>query len=402
MAVSYLIAGCRTPIGKYLGGLSSLSAPELGGHAIKGAVLRSGLEAVGFDQVLMGQVIQAGAGQAPARQAAAHAGIPTSVGAATVHKVCGSGLFAVMLADMAIRAGEYHRVVAGGMESMSQAPHLLRNGRAGWKYGDQSLLDSNDVDGLRCAKLGLSMGCVGEWLAQDAHISRLDQDQWSVTSHARAVRAQDEGKLAREIVPIQVMEMKKQVVLANDESPRRDCTMEGLAKLRPAFLSRLVNNTNENYSGTVTAGNASTLSDGAAALVVVDEATMRNVTTDWVFKIVGHATFAADHQRTFTAPVGAVRSLLKKTNYSVQDIDLFEINEAFAAQTVACVRELEIDPDKVNTQGGAIALGHPLGCSGARVLVALLNQLADRKLNRGIATLCLGGGEAVALMVERP
>lgn len=398
MASSYIVAGCRTPLGKYLGGLSTLRAVELGGHAIGAAVRRAGVNPAAIDQVIMGQVISAGAGQAPARQASVLGGLPTSVGAVTVNKVCGSSLYSVMLADIAIRAGEYRRVLAGGMESMSQSPHLLRQGRSGWKYGDQPLLDAVDIDGLRCANLDLSMGCIAEWTAKDSMISRQDQDQWAVRSHQLAVAAQDASAFTAEVIPITVIEARQPVIRQLDEGPRRDCSLDGLAKLKPAFLSSLVDSANQ---GSITAGNASTLSDGAAAVLIVDEATQRSLNTDWAFRIVGHCSHAADHQKIFTAPVGAVQKLISKVGLTVDEIDLFEINEAFAAQTLACIRQLGLEVDRVNVRGGAIALGHPLGCSGARVLVTLMHALVDNGKTRGIATLCLGGGEAVALMLER-
>lgn len=414
MASAYIIAGSRTPQGKFLGGLASASAAQLGGHAIRAACERSRLDPATIDQVIMGQVILAGAGQAPARQASTLAGLPASVGAVTVNKVCGSSLYAVMLADMAIRAGEYHRVVAGGMESMSQAPHLLRGGRSGWKYGQQSLLDTVDVDGLRCAHLHAAMGDIGEALAQSASISRQDQDQWAQRSHQRAIAAQDANDFVSEITPVQVSEGKKLVTRELDENPRRDCNLETLGKLSPAFtssprveptpssaLKQSSAPSADASPGTVTAGNASSLSDGGAALVIVDEQTFQNSQTDWAFRIVAHCNFAAAHQNIFTAPVGAVRELLRKTRRSAADIDLFEINEAFASQTIACVRELQLDEQRVNVRGGAIALGHPLGASGARVLVTLLHALVALNLNQGIASLCLGGGEAVAMLVER-
>lgn len=402
MNASYIVAGCRTPIGRFLGGLASLRSVELGGAAISGLLERSRIEAETVDQVIMGQVISAGVGQSPARQAGILGGLPTSVGGVTVNKVCGSGLYAAMMADVAIRAGEYRRVVAGGMESMSQAPHLLRGGRAGWKYGEQSLLDAIDIDGLRCAKLGLAMGCVGEWTAKDSSISRQSQDEWSVQSHARAIAAQDAGLLANEIVPVTVVEAKKQVARESDEGPRRDCTLEGLAKLKPAFMSALVQSEGDSsYAGTVTAGNASTLSDGAAAVLVVDEPSVAAISPAWAFRIVGHCSFADDHQRIFTAPVGAVRKLLANAKLNISDIDAFEINEAFASQTLACVRQLNIPEDRVNALGGAIALGHPLGCSGTRVLVTLVHRMVRDGGRYGVATLCLGGGEAVAMLIQR-
>ena len=402
MVPTYIIAASRTPQGKFLGSLSSLRSFELGGHAIQATVERSGLVPESIDQVIMGQVIPAGVGQAPARQAATHGGLPTSVGAVTVNKVCGSGLYSVMLADMAIRSGEYQRVIAGGMESMSHAPHLLRNGRSGWKFGEQALLDAVEIDGLRCAHSGLAMGCIAEWVAQGATISRQQQDEWAVRSHQNAIAAQESGTFSGEISPVVVMESRRPVEIVRDEGPRRDCKTESLAKLSPVFLSQLVANEGSvSYQATVTAGNSSTLGDGAAAVMVVNESGLKESKSGWAFRIVGHCSFADDHQKLFTAPVGAVQKLLQKTNMTVSQIDLWEINEAFSAQTLACVQELRLDVDRVNVCGGAIALGHPLGCSGTRVLVTLLHQLVARGLKRGVATLCLGGGEAVALMVER-
>lgn len=402
MASSYIISGCRTPIGKFLGGLSTLSAPKLGGIAIRQAIDRAKIDVESIDHVLMGQVLQAGCGQAPARQASVHAGIPTHVGCATINKVCGSGLYTAMLADMAIRAGEYRCVVAGGMESMSQSPHLLKNGRSGWKYGDQVLGDAIDVDGLRCAQLGLAMGCIGEWEALESHVSRADQDQWAASSHRRAVDAQFQGAFSNEIVEIAIRDSKRELTIGQDETPRKDCTIEGLAQLKPIFVSKLVQEMqSKDYTGTVTAGNASSLSDGAAAVIVVDESLLSKACGEFVYRIVGHHTFATNHQSIFTAPVGAILGLIKKTKLSLEDVDLFEVNEAFASQTLACIRALNLEPASVNANGGAIALGHPLGCSGARILVTLMHQLHARKLKRGIASLCLGGGEAVAMMIER-
>lgn len=402
MDSAYIIAGCRTPQGRFLGGLSSLRSTELAGHVIRETVGRAKLEPASIDQVIVGQVISAGAGQAPARQASTYGGLPSSVGAVTVSKVCGSGLYSVMMADMAVRAGVYHRVLAGGMESMSQAPHLLRSGRAGWKYGEQPLLDAIDIDGLRCVQEGVAMGCIAEWVAMDAEISRQEQDQWAVRSHQRAVAAQDGREFDAEIAPISVLESKKTVLCSADEGPRRDCNAERLANLSPVFVSPLVAPPGaEKYRGTVTAGNSSTLGDGAAAVIVVDKAMYSSHPTEWAFRIVDHCSHASEHRKIFTAPVGAVQKLLYRSKMSLAEIDLFEINEAFAVQTLACIRELGVDADCVNVCGGAIALGHPLGCSGTRVLVTLLHQLVSRGLRRGIAALCLGGGEAVAMLVER-
>lgn len=402
MPSSYIISGCRTPIGKFLGGLAKLQAVELGALAVAGAVERSGIEQSHLQQIIMGQVIQAGTGQAPARQAGTLAGLPNSIGAVTVNKVCGSGLYSVMLADMAIRAGEYRHVVAGGMESMSSAPHLLRQSRSGWKFGEQPLIDAIDFDGLRCPKLGLPMGCIAEWTAKEFAISRHDQDAWAARSHQLAKIAADTGRWDMEVIPVQTTENKKTVIRGNDECTRSNCTTENLSMLPPLFDSPLVaTDVACPYTTSVTAGNASTLSDGAAAVVVVDENTMLCNATQNAFRIVGHCTFASDHQKIFTAPVGAIEMLLAKTGKRISEVDLFEINEAFAAQVLACVQSLKLDLERVNVCGGAIALGHPLGCSGTRILVTLMNNLLARNLTCGIASLCLGGGEAVAMMIER-
>jgi acetyl-CoA C-acetyltransferase len=287
------------------------------------------------------------------------------------------------------------------MESMSQAPHLLNNGRTGWKYGDQLLVDAVDLDGLRCAQLGLVMGCLAEWTSADSQVSRADQDRWALQSHMRASAAQKSGDFDREIVPLFVQEAKKTVERKLDECPRPDTNLEGLAKLRPVFVSDLVTTIHSDYQATVTAGNASSLSDGAAAVVVVDQIALGSMKTDWAFRVVAHTNHAADHKMIFTAPVGAIEKLLHSTGLSAGEIDLFEINEAFASQTLACIRKLKLREDRVNLRGGAIALGHPLGCSGTRVLVTLIHTLLAKKLTRGIASLCLGGGEAVALLIER-
>ncbi len=391
MSNAYIVAASRTPVGKYLGGLSSLKAVELGAAAIRETIARSAVEPALVDQVIMGQVVSAGCGQAPARQASMLGGLSPSIGAVTVNKVCGSGLYSVMLADMAIRCGEYRCVVAGGMESMSTAPHLLRGGRIGWKYGNQSLLDAVDLDGLRCSHGDAAMGCYAESTATKESISRADQDHWAVQSHRRAIAAQDSGHFDKETVSITVQVGKQTQTTARDESPRRDSSPESLAKLSAAFAK----------DGTVTAGNASPLSDGGAAVLVVDESLSTSSNPGWKFRIVGHSSFAGDPSQLFVAPVGAVNRLLAKTKMQVQDVDLFELNEAFASQTIACQRQLGIDSDRLNIHGGAIAIGHPLGCSGTRVLVTLIHNLLATNKSIGVASLCLGGGEAVAMLIER-
>ena len=389
MTSAYIIAAARTPQGKLLGTLASQSAPKLASHAIGRLVQQSHLPFI--DQVVLGNVVSAGIGQAPARQAATLAGLESSIGAVTINKVCGSGLFSVMLADMAIRAGEYRTVIAGGMESMSRAPHLLLGSRTGHKYGPAQLVDALDSEGLVCAHLQQSMGLVAEALAQRLQIERRSQDEWAVRSHGLAAAAQNAGKFADQIVPVEVKIGKQITLCQHDETIRIDCSIDSLGRLAPAF----------DASGSVTAGNASSLADGAAAVTVVDEATYRSSRPVWAFRIVAHVTTAGPHADIFTAPALAVQELLRKTHRTLGDVDLLEINEAFAVQTLACIRELHADESKVNVNGGAIALGHPLGASGTRILVALIHELLARQQSTGIATLCLGGGEAVALMIER-
>ena len=393
MSTAYIIAAVRTPQGKLLGALASQSAPQLAAHAIRRAIELSQVSAFdqAIDHVILGNVVSAGVGQAPARQAATLAGLSNSIGAITINKVCGSGLASVMLADMAIRAGEYHTVVAGGMESMSQAPHLLAGSRHGIKYGSAQLIDALDSEGLNCAHLKQSMGCIAEQVARSLNIDRQSQDAWALRSHQRAIAAQQSGRFASEVVPIAITVGKQSFTCQIDEPPRAECSLESLARLSPAFAPQ----------GSVTAGNASSLADGAAAVVVVDDAALKKLNPDWAFRIVGHATVAGPHTEIFTAPARAVQALLHKTGRQMSDVDLLEINEAFAVQTIACMDALHADEAKVNVNGGAIALGHPLGASGARVLVTLIHELVARRQSIGIATLCLGGGEAVALMIER-
>ena len=387
MSNAWILSGVRTPIGRFLGEISHLTAPQLAGNVIRAAVTAARVDPTRIDEVILGQVLTSGVGQAPTRQAAIHADIPHSVGCATVGKVCGSGLYAIMLADRSLRAGDSSIVVAGGMESMSQAPHLLRNSRSGWKYGQLPLLDSIETDGLRCPHGSALMGVYAENVAREFGIDRRAQDEWSIQSHQRAIVAQRSGAFASEIVPIAAA--NNDLVLM-DGGPRADSSLDKLAKLKPAFDS----------SGTVTAGNSSTLSDGAAAVVVVSETVRKSVPDQIAFRIVASAIYAAKPQDLFLAPVGAINKLLEQAGRSVTEVDLFEINEAFASQTIACMRELRIAPDRLNVHGGAIALGHPIGCSGARVLVTLMHALQTRGQTLGVASLCLGGGEAVAMMIE--
>lgn len=391
MSSSYLVSGCRTPIGKFLGGLALFSAPQLGGLSLKETLARAGASPEELDQVIMGQVVAAGAGQAPARQALLHAGIPDTVGAITVNKVCGSGLAAVMLADAMIRAGDASLIAAGGMESMSQAPHLLRGTRAGWKYGGQRVDDALESDGLRCAIGQASMGCYADATAAKYGVSRADQDAFALQSHQRTIAAQQSGLWNAEVISVTDTSGKTPRTIAADEAPRADSTIEALAKLRPAF----------DASGTATAGNSSPLSDGAASVLVVNEQRAKAGRFPWQFRIAAQANSAGPPSELFVAPAEAIRLALKRAGKLVADIHLFEINEAFASQTLACQRLLEIPLDRLNIHGGAIALGHPIGASGARVLVTLLHALVAAKQTWGVASLCLGGGEAVALVVER-
>jgi acetyl-CoA C-acetyltransferase len=389
MNASYLIAGCRTPIGKLLGGLSSIPAPRLGAVAVAEAIRRAGLPLDAVEEVIMGNVLSAGLGQAPARQAALFAGLPATVAAVTINKMCGSGLKAVMLADQAIRAGDAQVIVAGGMESMSRAPFLITGARPGWKFGDQQVRDSMLLDGLWCAIEDLAMGAEADYIAETRGVSRADQDAFAAESHRRALARL--GMKLDEIVPVTVTGGKTETVVSQDEGPRPDTTLESLAKLRPAF----------GKTGTVTAGNASQISDGAAAVVVVSETVARSSRSPVKARIVASATSGVAPKEIFIAPVTAVQNVLAKAQMTLADIDLIELNEAFAAQCLACMRPLEADSKKTNIHGGAIALGHPIGASGARVLVTLLYALAERGLKRGLASLCLGGGNAVAMIIER-
>jgi acetyl-CoA C-acetyltransferase len=391
MSDAFLLSAARTPIGKYLGGLADLSAPELGAVAVREAVRRAAAPPERIDEVLMGNVLQAGVGQNPARQAALKAGLPDTVAAVTINKVCGSGLKAVMLAAQAVRAGDAELLVAGGMESMSRAPYLLFGARAGWKYGDQKVVDAMIHDGLWCAFEGCHMGDSAEYIAAKCSISRAEQDRFSAQSHQRAAAAWERGAFAAEVVPVTVGSGPKARTVSRDEGVRPDSTAEGLARLKPSFKE----------GGTVTAGNASMLSDGAAALVVGSARAAERLGTRPVARVIAYATSGVAPRDIFLAPVSAVRQVLEKARLGLPDIDLLELNEAFAAQMLACGKELKLDESKVNVNGGAIALGHPIGASGARVLVSLLYALEQRGGKRGLAALCLGGGNAVAMVVER-
>jgi acetyl-CoA C-acetyltransferase len=391
-----IVAAARTPIGKFLGGLSTLSAPELGAIAIREAVKRAGISPEDVQEVIMGQVIQGGTGQAPARQAALKAGIPATVSAVTVNKVCGSGLKAVMLAAQSIKAGDNQVIVAGGMESMSNAPYYVYGMRNGAKLGDQQMVDGMIKDGLWCASCNVHMGGHAEHTAKKAKVSREEQDRFAAKSHEKAICAIDSGKFKEEIVPVEIAGKKGTTIIDTDESPRRDTTPDSLSKLRPAFGGK-----GDNSDLSVTAGNASSLNDGAAATVVVSEEYAENNGLEILGRITGYATGATEPQELFFAPIYAVQNLMKKTGDRIDDYDLIEANEAFASQALADGEGLGWDWNRVNVNGGAIALGHPIGASGARVLTTLLYALKDRGARKGLATLCLGGGDAVALSVER-
>jgi acetyl-CoA C-acetyltransferase len=386
-----IVSAARTPIGKFQGAYKDLAATDLGAIAIRAAVERAGVDAALIDECIMGNVIGAGLGQAPARQAALRGGLPDSVGALTINKVCGSGLKAVMLAGALIRSGEARVIVAGGMENMTCGPHLLPQARAGYRLGNGELVDATVHDGLWCAFENHHMGNSAEWIARRFDVGRAAQDAFAQQSHARAIAAQDAGSFAEEIVPVAAPAARgKAVTVSADEPPRRDSDAKALAGLRPAFAS----------DGTVTAGNAPGITDGAAALVVTSAQAAHELGLRPLARVIGSAQAAVKPLELFTAPVFAMRRLMQRTDTSMDSYDLFEINEAFAAQVVANGRELGIDWDRLNVNGGAIALGHPIGASGARVLVTLIHTLMRRGGGRGIASLCLGGGEAVALAIE--
>ncbi len=399
----YIVGVARTPIGKFGGALASVSAVELGGIAIRAAVDRASLPVgTAIDEVLMGQVLQAGAGQAPARQAALRAGLASSTPATTINRVCGSGLKALMLGAASIRAGDAEIVVAGGMESMNQAPYLLPGARFGLRLGDGKLVDSTVHDGLWCAFEDCHMGTHAERVAIRANVSREDQDAFALASHRRAVAAQDAGRFNAEIVPVTVRDSKGvETVVSRDEGPRRDTSPEGLARLRPAFPLPTGEDRGSASAGTVTAGNAPGITDGAAATVLASGAAVDRLGLRPLARIVGYAQAEVDPKWLFLAPVQGVRRLLDRTGLSIGDFDLIEINEAFAAQVLADGRELGFDWDRVNVNGGAIALGHPIGASGARIVVTLVHELLHRGGRLGLATLCLGGGGSVAMAIQR-
>lgn len=385
-----IVSAARTPIGSLLGSFKDFPAPDLGAAAIRASLERAGLEPSRIEEVIMGNVLGAGVGQAPARQAALKANIPPTVSAVTVNKVCGSGLQAVMFAAQAIRVGDAHAIVAGGMENMTRAPHLLFNLRAGQKLGDSKLIDSMVFDGLTCAFEGCHMGNHAEHIATKFGVSREDQDRFAAQSQQRAAKAISDGVFQEEITPITIPSRKGDTIVDTDEGPRPETTAEALARLRPVF----------DNEGTVTAGNASTISDGAAAVVLLDANSAANVNSSMKAKIVSYATSGTEPKDLFIAPVYAIQSALKKADLQPGDVELYEINEAFASQMVACINELKLDESQVNIYGGGISLGHPIGASGARTLVTLLHALKRNNMKRGVVSLCLGGGNAVAMVIE--
>jgi acetyl-CoA C-acetyltransferase len=397
METPVILSAVRTPIGKFQGGLASLSAPELGGRIVAEAIRRAGLDAKQIDEAILGNVVQAGLGQNPARQAALKGGCAPRVAAMTINKVCGSGLKAVALAAQAVTLGESEIVVAGGMESMSNCPYLLPQARTGYRLGDGKIVDSMINDGLWDAYEDFHMGMTGELVAEKYGITREDQDRFAFESHQKAVRARKSCFFESQILPIEIPQKKGDpLVIKYDESPREDTSMEALAKLKPAFKK----------DGTVTAGNAPGTNDGAAAVIVTSERNAQRLNKQPPFqpiaRIVAQAVSGVEPKWVMMAPVEAVEKVLAKTGWDRdKDVDLVELNEAFAVAAIAVTRQLKLNPEKVNVNGGAVALGHPIGASGARILVTLLYELQRRNLKRGIAALCLGGGNAVALAVER-
>ena len=392
MTDAVILSAARTPVGKLLGALKDFSAVELGVIAARAAIERAGIEPNLVDEVIIGNVVQAGNGQNPARQVALGAGIPNSVAALTINKVCGSGLKAVMLAANGIKVGEISVAVAGGMESMTNAPYLLKGARQGYRLGNGELIDSMINDGLWCAFDNWHMGCTGEVVAERYSITREEQDRYALASHRKAMAAMKEGRFDQEIVPIQIPRKNGQpLIVRTDEGPREETSLEALGRLKPAFKE----------SGTVTAGNAPAVNDGAAALVIASPDVARKLGKHPMARIVAQATSGVEPKLVMMAPVTAIQKTLERAGWDLADADLIELNEAFSVQAVAITRELGIDPAKLNVNGGAVALGHPIGASGARVLVTLLHEMQRRGASRGLAALCLGGGNALAMAVER-
>jgi acetyl-CoA C-acetyltransferase len=388
-----IISAARTPVGKFLGSLKGFSAPQLGAIVVRESVKRAGIKPEDVDEVIMGCVIQAGLGQNPARQAALNGGLASTVSAVTINKVCGSGLKAVMLAAQGIQLGESQMVVAGGMESMSNAPYLIPKAREGYRLGNGELVDSMINDGLWCAFENYHMGCTGEVVAEEYRISRSEQDEFAMNSHRKAAAAIRAGKFKDEIVAVEIPQKKGQtLVFDTDETVREDTTVEVLGKLKPPFKQE---------GGTVTAGNAPGVNDGASAVVVTSLQRARELGIEPMARIVAQAVAGVEPRLVMMAPVEAVKKLFKKTGWSPSEVDLIELNEAFSVAAVAVTRELGLDPDKVNVNGGAVALGHAIGQSGSRLLTTVLYELRRRDARRAIVSLCLGGGNAVAMAIER-
>src|SRR6266480_1885510 len=389
-----IISACRTPVGKFQGSLSDLGAPQLGAIVVREAVRRARLDPKQVDECIMGNVVSAGLGQNPARQAAIFGGLPPEVGAMTVNKVCGSGLKAVGLAAQAVKTGDSSIVVAGGMESMTNAPYLLPQARKGYHLGNTQIIESMVHGGLWDIYTNYHMGITGEKVAEKYGITREEQDEFALNSHRKAVAATKECRLKAQIVPVELPARKKgaaPIIFDKDESPREDTTIEILRSLKPAFKK----------DGTVTAGNAPGVNDGAAAVVVTSSGKAKELGVKPLVRIVAQATSGIDPKWVMMAPVGAVRQIWQKTGWKNEDVDLYELNEAFSVQTLGVMRELGLNPEKVNVNGGAVAIGHPIGASGTRVLVTLIYEMIRQDVHRGIAALCLGGGNAVAMGVER-
>lgn len=392
MTDAVILSGARTPVGKFLGALKDFSAVDLGTIAARAAIERAGIDPAEVNEVIMGNVVQAGNGQNPARQVALRAGVPDAVSALTINKVCGSGLKAVMLAANAIRVGEIETAVAGGMESMTNAPYLLLRARQGYRLGNGELTDSMIHDGLWCAFDDWHMGCTGEVVAERYNVSREEQDSYALNSHRKAVTAMKEGRFDKEIIPIEIPQKKGEpLVIRADEGPREDTSVEALARLKPAFKE----------GGSVTAGNAPGVNDGAAALIVTSSDAARRLGRKPLARIVAQASSGVEPKLVMMAPITAIQKTLERAGWALDQVDLIELNEAFSVQAVAITRELGIDPERLNVNGGAVALGHPIGASGARVLVTLLHEMQRRDVRRGLVALCLGGGNAVAMAVER-
>ncbi len=399
----FIVSAARTPIGKFGGSLADVPATTLGGIAIRAAVERAGVPTDGIDDVLMGQVIQAGVGQAPARQAALKAGLADSTSATTINRVCGSGMKAIMLAAAEIRAGDAEIIVAGGMENMNQGPYLIPKARFGYRLGNAELIDSTVLDGLWCSTESCHMGTHAERVAIKAEVSREDQDRFALESHQRAIAAIDEGRFKEEIVPVPIRHGKEEALFDTDEGPRRESTIEALAQLKPVFAlpDSEPGSPQGMADGTVTAGNAPGITDGAAATVVASERAVERLGLKPIARIIGYSQAEVAPKWLFLAPVKGVQKLLARIEMPIEAFDLIEINEAFAAQVLADGRELGFDWSKVNVNGGAIALGHPIGASGARVVATLLHELRRKRGTYGLATLCLGGGGSVAMAFER-